>query len=879
MQQADSVPGDKPLSFSRRGFVHLALLGTGAGLASMAAPCAALAAPTANDASDKGLTSLRTVVLSDIHLLSSSLYSECEDFIHAANSDRKMFRESGAILDKALEDAVAFGAQLILVPGDLTKDGERLCHEEVAQRFEAALSRLQKKGIEAQVLVINGNHDVNNSYAMDFSVGSAQPTTHTSPQDFVDIYAELTYQNPATPITRYSTELGQGGGLSYVTRVCKGLTVIAVDSCKYSADQTHAADDEHETGGMVGESLLAWVCEQAKKARKAGDVVIAMQHHGIAPHYSMEPRVMGEYLVDDYQRIASAYADAGISCVLTGHMHANDVMSLTSAAGNTIYDIETCATSTYPSETRQGTVELSRSGATLNVDLLLPCHSLGAVGFTDAETGAGIADITAYGRKHLLTRDVVTTVGESMGASMLLGKIAEAGGTKEAIASLMGIPADGLAGKLLGLAATILPTSKEERIDTLMKHKLPGKLKAWFDTKESVVRLATDEQGQNGLSFVIGPKGIDGLIDRVCAVFDENLKTPEGRSLVGDLISRLLGALADSKVDATHALLDLASTAYALHTYGNEAPEAWFVAAAQALAEKDPEAHGALLNVHDGSPHSMHAGVMRAAGSSTTDGSLIALLTAAITSVWPAFVDERLVGSALYKKLGDVATNITDIIATERGVPTEGNSDTTMQFALIMLSGAMTTGVSIAEDPMNPTIVELIKELAGMGMSFDIVKALKGLPTLLLTMPLPASDGAKTTVADKLKPVAIFAQGFIESLSTDNGFAEDREPALKASATDPDYKEPSTPKDDDTKGDDTKGDDTTNGGVVAPISGKDDHSPKDPGNGTQGKGGRSGDKRLLPGTGDESPLGLTIAAGIGALALAVRKKLDGHVVE
>jgi hydroxymethylpyrimidine pyrophosphatase-like HAD family hydrolase len=54
------------------------------------------------------------------------------------------------------------------------------------------------------------------------------------------------------------------------------------------------------------------------------------------------------YLVEDWKKLAAEFADAGMPVVFTGHFHANDVSMLTSANGNTIYDVETGSLSQYP---------------------------------------------------------------------------------------------------------------------------------------------------------------------------------------------------------------------------------------------------------------------------------------------------------------------------------------------------------------------------------------------------------------------------------------------------------------------------------------------------------------------------------------------------
>ena len=39
--------------------------------------------------------------------------------------------------------------------------------------------------------------------------------------------------------------------------------------------------------------------------------MIGLQHHGMVPHFSMEPDLLPMYLVNDYERLAQVYADAG----------------------------------------------------------------------------------------------------------------------------------------------------------------------------------------------------------------------------------------------------------------------------------------------------------------------------------------------------------------------------------------------------------------------------------------------------------------------------------------------------------------------------------------------------------------------------------------
>ena len=48
----------------------------------------------------------------------------------------------------------------------------------------------------------------------------------------------------------------------------------------------------------------------------------------------MEPDLLPMYLVNDYERLAAVYADAGMSYIFTGHMHANETFAtVTTEAG------------------------------------------------------------------------------------------------------------------------------------------------------------------------------------------------------------------------------------------------------------------------------------------------------------------------------------------------------------------------------------------------------------------------------------------------------------------------------------------------------------------------------------------------------------------
>lgn len=629
---------------SRRNFVRFSVVGAGATAVAMSADPYEAAAETIEAGTDYP-NQIKIVHLSDVHYFSQKLYADCGDFTIAENSDRKMFRESGAIVDKALAEIVAYQPDLVILSGDLTKDGELVCHQGMHEKLAAAKKQLANAGKQAMFCVINGNHDINNDdNGRDFSSGKAEHTDLVDPLAFKELYADCGYDDA---IAKFDEGGSQGGSLSYVVRPAKGVTLIVVDSGKYSADQNGLGSDEHVTSGVVGEKLLAWVESQAKQARAAGDIVFVTQHHGVIPHFSMEPELMGEYLVDNYEDCQRRYADAGVSAVFTGHMHANDIASITTEAGNTLYDIETCATVTYPSDIRFATLSWKREEGTANVEATLAVenHPLGSVDYVDFDTKATtkIADITAYGEERLLTVDVVKTMIADALVSPAIDDMVANGGVKPALAGLLGGlnvgdgTADGLDPALFNMLLTMLPQSQDEALAVVLGDlsfllKSYGTLGIWSDAAQQRIileqldgvtssaqvlalspdpSLAAEIEGVAASvpmaaagywSYYIDATSFAKFMATLYANIDAQL-LQEGKGDTLNLLRSLIEVLANEQVsDDGKTLFDLIKFAYGDHLYGDETCPSWVEAATANMrlagsdSEGNPTADGSLIS-------------------------------------------------------------------------------------------------------------------------------------------------------------------------------------------------------------------------------------------------------------------------------------------
>ena len=108
--------------------------------------------------------SLKMAVISDVHLMAPSLLKQdgkaLDDYI--AN-DRKLLREGPGLVREAFARIVEEAPDVLLISGDLTKDGETVSHLYLR---DSCLAEVRRAGI--RVFVVPGNHDVNNPHAVEF---------------------------------------------------------------------------------------------------------------------------------------------------------------------------------------------------------------------------------------------------------------------------------------------------------------------------------------------------------------------------------------------------------------------------------------------------------------------------------------------------------------------------------------------------------------------------------------------------------------------------------------------------------------------------------------------------------------------------------------
>jgi 3',5'-cyclic AMP phosphodiesterase CpdA len=286
-------------------------------------------------------------VFSDPHLYDSELGVTGQAFEEYLSHDRKMLRESEAILDATVSsilanDQIAF----VVVPGDFTKDGELVCH----QKFTGYLQILESNGLP--VYVVPGNHDINNPHAFAYEGDMTIPVDNISPAMFPQIYEhygynEAIYRDP--------------NSLSYVVEPCTDVWLFALDSCIYNENSDLGYP---VTDGRFSQPTLNWLLEKISEAKAENKIVLGTFHHNLLEHFVLQSLMFGEYVIDDWKILSRILARAGMQMVFTGHYHAQDVVRKTwEDAGRTtqIYDVETGSLVTYPSPYRVVTLGEDRN--------------------------------------------------------------------------------------------------------------------------------------------------------------------------------------------------------------------------------------------------------------------------------------------------------------------------------------------------------------------------------------------------------------------------------------------------------------------------------------------------------------------------------------
>ena len=261
----------------------------------------------------------RIAVVSDIHVMAPSLLPASNatgtDWTNYYANERKMLEQSAGLFDKFVNEITDLTNKpdILLITGDLTKDGELASHQYViGSDINHGLKEIEYKGI--QVYVIPGNHDITTGTVYTYNTGTKVALDDENKMTSTDAFATLYHDYG------YSVEDNNdpNGSLSYVADIADGLYLLAIDSHNSS----------------VSEATLNWIIGKAQAARAAGKRVIAMMHHPLFPHITGADLFIDTYAVKyqptignatTYETVRNELINAGVNVILTGHFHTSDI--------------------------------------------------------------------------------------------------------------------------------------------------------------------------------------------------------------------------------------------------------------------------------------------------------------------------------------------------------------------------------------------------------------------------------------------------------------------------------------------------------------------------------------------------------------------------
>ena len=285
------------------------------------------------------------IVMSDIHVMAPQLLeNRCTAYENYLNQDPKLLEYSGEVLEYLVGETLQRNPDLVIIPGDLTKDGELVSHQLVV----SILEKLRSAGIP--VIVVPGNHDIDNPEGYYFNGDNTRPAERTSPEQFKELYADFGYNQA------YATD---PASLSFVCEPLQGLVLLCIDTNKYEENlylEKGDAKNYNQTSGRIRPATLTWMLAEADKARAEGKQVVLVQHHNIVQHHDAQSTLQSDYIVADYENVSKQLMQHGIHMAFTGHTHLQDIAQYRTIADNaqpdSLVDVATGSTISYPNPWR-----------------------------------------------------------------------------------------------------------------------------------------------------------------------------------------------------------------------------------------------------------------------------------------------------------------------------------------------------------------------------------------------------------------------------------------------------------------------------------------------------------------------------------------------
>ena len=201
-----------------------------------------------------------------------------------------------------------------MIPGDLIYRGEYQSHV----GFRERLYRLKEQG--KRIYLITARHDYDSGDSFEFEGDKMIPVKGMPREELREFYKDFGFDEA---ISEHKETM------SYVIQLTHGIRLLALN-----------CDGDLKGFKGIFDNQLEWALNEVKKAHDSGNYIFAMTHYPLLP-FSPIMNLVGDAHLTDWEKIATALADAGVDLIFTGHMHAQSVTEYKTENGNTITDVQT----------------------------------------------------------------------------------------------------------------------------------------------------------------------------------------------------------------------------------------------------------------------------------------------------------------------------------------------------------------------------------------------------------------------------------------------------------------------------------------------------------------------------------------------------------
>lgn len=253
-------------------------------------------------------------LVTDTHYYDTSFKASGAAYERRSRTDQKCVAETGYIIDsgfkKLCDDK---DTQIILIPGDLVYRGEYQSHV----GFRERLYKLKEQG--KRIYLITARHDYAEN-PVEFEGEREIPVKGMPREELREFYKDFGFDEA---ISEHKETM------SYVVELQKGYRLLALN-----------CDGDCRDFKGLWDNQMQWALEEIKKAHDAGDYIFAMTHYPLLP-FSPVMNLIGDAKLTDWEKRANEFADAGLTLMFTGHMHAQALTEYRTKNGKRITDIQT----------------------------------------------------------------------------------------------------------------------------------------------------------------------------------------------------------------------------------------------------------------------------------------------------------------------------------------------------------------------------------------------------------------------------------------------------------------------------------------------------------------------------------------------------------